>query len=754
MLTSLALTLGAPTVSYNNFFGNNNQVIVNGVSTPLAAAPPPPPAPEFLPSCNAVAPLIALDRFPPEDLPVWGNPFQLGISGYRESIVRADLIKQDIKDQVYNYPPYGISCLGFRGMINNLAQDVSQTGQYPDNTLFALPKPSDVDVANGKTYMDYYLPWKSATASIQDPHVKKVRELFAKVIDGFMIILAFEQWVEDSDFGSRYAGEMILVEDDPTIRSVDAAPAGTAAPEIDSDLFPLLPKIQQHIKALVDEYATDPTGMSPYFTDDPTKNNIPGINYVHLSANIEAHAFSALTAGKVTGFTQAAIDAYPTYFSSDFRDDFAATDGDADSQYLVAPNYRLNGPDNSFPNFPEGFEICQTARNFYTTVALKNFGPNGNSFACAAGAAAIEAMSKLFVYEKAVTASDAMPATCNKSTKEVADWFFSMIYSIASAQTLAYGIFGNPILTPEAVRVASTFVLDVMHIHLLNLNSAPACVAAGKTYYGHPIKFQDGMRMKSTYYYEAEFRSPEDKYFSEDLQRFAVVSRDEAYENYLEMKTLCPDYDKGRCPYTPEVRLPQPVCDDVGNSLIANAAAAEILRSSSDSTLYFLFASGCATTAAIIGPFDDSYGGKPGQVAGCGFENHLSAPLNKASNWNSTFDEICGSTCGVNNCAAPPAPDLTQLAPIFSLPTTDADKMCMVFTASMFEHVNAENKAPLIQNWCARSAEAIGSLVGSLVPSFQPASAAFGNFDFAAATASIIVAGSNATSTVCPFACV
>lgn len=726
-ITTLS-ALSLPTITNNNIFGNNNQIIVNGAS--VFESPSPPSVSDV---CGVDEPAIDLKRFPPQDLPKWGNPFQTGRKGYPAFLLEQSLLKGAVVEQAYNYPPYGISCLGFRALVNALSKNEHPVDKsLPDNTMFGLPQPIVVNKDAGESYMDYYMKWKDDTDDtnkVTDPRIKRIRKLFENLIDGFMFVLAFEQWaapdsndVAYSKMGTRYAAEMVLVENNPTILNVDAAGMGAEIPKIRKELFPLLPKLRETLTKLGEEYKANSTGMSGWFTDDKDKNYVAGINYVYTFNNIESHAISAITVGKSTGYTQEAINQIPLQFTADFKDAKIGTSG---VEFQVVPEYEMKG------DYPDGFEICLSAKIFYDFLKrIKT--PTGKSFTCSQGAVLVESLSKLFKYEISVTSGK---EPCNKKPEEVADWFHSMINAISVSQKISYGIYGNPILTPEQVRVSYTFILEIAKIHLQNLNVGLAdlpstCKAANVTYYGRPVSMWDYMITESAHYQEDPGST--DGFFSQSLGELAVATRDEISELFDQYYAVCPNFKQGVCPEShPEiapVRLPKPVCDvepdgvGGGDGLLANSLVESIVQVGGQGSIVSFAMTSCPVWLDVVKQFDDTYIGQPNQIGGCGFETYLSTTSGRISNYNSILADLCGTSCGRPGCPAPD-PNAAAVAiggaaaQVNALPLPPPDKAFTFVTSILYARVaDPAKKAKVIGYLCQRPAKSVVLIMASLIP--------------------------------------
>ena len=188
-----------------------------------------------------------------------------------------------------------------------------------------------------------------------------------------------------------------------------------------------------------------------------------------------------------------------------------------------------------------------------------------------------------------------------------------MISAIDLSQILTYGIFGNPILTAEQTRVAMTYIADVQHIHLANINGACAGI---KEYYGRPIEFSGGWRPLCASNPATTRRTwpcPGSTIFkSEDLSTvnntvYGRVSVAEAKAMYDVLAAICPAFTTNQCPHTPPLRLPAPVCDDVGSLLIANGVAQSIAEVEGLGSLISFAVSGCSLYLKLTTSFDDTF---------------------------------------------------------------------------------------------------------------------------------------------------
>lgn len=685
MLYLTIFSISLPTVTNNNIFGNSNNIIVNGNnidnSSPASSlSPPSPPVSRSL-VCDVSEETITMGRFPPQDLPTWGWPIQKGTAGYPGvNTIGTEFLNPDIVSQSLNLPPYGISCLGFRGMVKALSEDkLFGSPSAPDNTLFQVPHPRDVNVTAGQSYMDLYIPWRLATKTLPsstsaEKHIKFVREGYAKLIEGFMFILAFEQWASHSDMGTKYAADVIFTTI-PSFSPVDAA-MGTDGLYLDmispSEIFPLLPKFSENMKALADEYIRDPTGMSGYWSNDPSKAHGGG-TWVGKYANVELHAWSASTTPRNTGYTFASLAAFESVLKADYADSLPGTSG---VEYMIAPEYQLSTNTGFSPGYPLYYHICKDARLLYDYMKTINT-EKGKTYACAQGAGLIEAFSKLFEYEIAVSDSTD-EATCNKPLEEVGDWAYAALQSITVAQEKAYGIYGNPVLNPEQTRVMTAWTMRILFKHVGALNRAPSCQAAGKVYYGRPARMVDYYRLISVYANDDLASDVSTLYISQDLGRTsrASVAEMKAIYDDITKEGVCdrvptnqpdpdlPDFapngaDAFTCPYTPPVRLTTDLCSADGDKLLLTAVAGVVVNAIDNNALHLIstvsyLATSCTVWLALATSFDDAYlGSFGGEGAGCGFETWSFGVTQPITNVDSKLGDLCGNQCPNNaNCPA------------------------------------------------------------------------------------------------------
>lgn len=669
MLLVTCLFLGAPTISYNNIFGNNNEIYINGNGVGEITSPPSPalsptlspPPPFSTPSCDLSTETINVDAFPPNDMPIWANPFQEGTAGYPETAIAKELLNPAVLEQSLKLMPYGITCLGFRGLLKAFSKD-SLLGDptAPDNTLYELPQPGLIP--EGKTYMDEYLVWKSQTPLITDSHIRLVREAGAIVIETFMLILVFEQWATYSDFGTKYAADLIFWKV-PEIKPVDAASMGGGGDWdlISPDLFPLYPKYKQAMEVLVEEFKVNRRGMSGWFTDDKSQNYISGVNYVGSYSNLESHIQSAISVGKNTGLSERAIEEYKIQMSASYSDTKANTIG---TEFQVAPDYKLNPP-GSGPNiegYPIGFEICADARKLYDHMATIITPTNDKPYTCSQGATIIKALSDLFLAEiDALKSPD--PESCSITEKMVEDIAFSVLSTISLSQQKAYGIYGNPILTPEQTRVMLVWSLRILYKHIGpssfgGLNSYDSCIASGKKFVGRPAGMIDYYRMISMHSEEDETADDTIAFISSDLNRQARATAAEMKAIHDDFVRVCGSaIESFRCPYEPPKRLSGPVCDNTRNGVIGGT---ERIVASMDNALLRLIKLGqtktigtilwilneCSLFLTIAEKFDDTYlEGSGSPYGGCGFESWIHPYLQKISNVDSELGDFCSTSC-------------------------------------------------------------------------------------------------------------
>jgi hypothetical protein len=677
----------ALTTSNNILFGNNNKIVVNGDVASSPSPSPPSSSPETYPTCGLVEEPADVNRFPPAKgfgiyadtgPPLWSNPMQLGTKGYQSELYREDLLRPAVVDQRYLYFPFYISCLGARGLLNKLAKDANPfLPGSADNTMFKLPSPVSVDTANGETYMDKYIPWKQETLQMEEGRTKRIRKLFATLVEGFGLILAFEQLNGVAEFGSRYVCD-VMFKAKPQILPVDR-PMGTEQQDVsllDPDLFPLYPTVTGALATLRAEYIADPTGLSDYFSNNSW---VPSINSLSILGNIDAHVLSAISSTRVqSGFTEEAIAQSKALVTGDQIDNKADTTGIA---HKVLPGtdgwYTLKPFGSTGKLYPTGFEICLDSRNLYDFATSPETTRNGVTFACGLGGQLLAAISKIHQYEIQLDSEDVEiaglirtgtdPASidsskyCTKSIDEVDNMAYAAIQAVSDAEDVSYGIFGNPQLTPEQVRVTLTFLTSILYKHIGYMNSRKSCEIAGKTYYGRAIVMGDYMRLKS-YYSNEWLESSDASKFVGEAGRQALASVSELRSMHDNLAAVCPTaMTDWTCPDLPnDLIAPNKtlIMDVYFKNLfeskpeIANTAVPYNKCEDQDYVWGPLFANSgysafttCAMWLGILQFADDTYVGTPGQIAGCGVESYLISGIDLITNWDDTISSVCGKSC-------------------------------------------------------------------------------------------------------------
>jgi len=647
---ALSLTTSS---SYNNIFGNNNE-IVTGSGKEITAPPPPSMSPSSLPlsnpSCPVGTPSISGTLFPPTDAPAWSDPFQKGLAGYSGSILEEDLLPAGVRRLKYAFPPGALSCLGHRGMMIKLAKDQNYADVNGTNTneIFGLPDPTayaaefdagtvdptDASCATDpttplcQTYMTRYLDWKALTPGLANARIKRIRTLMARLIDSFTIILRAEQLVEHSQAGTRYWSDLLF----STTLEMTSLPDG-----IDKDLFPLAPTAMAALKGLHDEYTADPTGMSNWFSD---ASDIVNVNWVGVQGNINSHVFSAVTVPRLTGYSAEVITKMREFFTFDNID---FTEGAKSVQFFELPDYEVEVSQVDKRSIvPKNFWTCTSAVKLWEYMqTIKD--SEGNSFVCTSGAPIIKAISDFLTYEAEVlSASD--KSKCYQPVEYVSDLTYTMVYGIANSQKLTYGTFSYPLLTPEQMRVMMSYVSEILCIHVAFVNSALSCRNAGVTYYSRPLKLTQNMMVSSSYY--SDNSRSTSTFTSQVLNITAAMSVSEVCAFETEMETFCggpPSMDSCKPGYAPPDKklgwgsiIPIPGfgfdrCKDSDNlfgAIFGNPA----------SPAYNAVLGACAGYKAVVTPFDNELRG------GCGFEM-VYGGLTDFVNYDTKFEEICPESC-------------------------------------------------------------------------------------------------------------
>ena len=447
--------------SYNNAFGNNNQIIVNGEAS--ADASPPPPA-SVAAVCGLTEETITMGRFPPEDLPAWGWPFQIGTAGYPGADGLAiDELDPAIVAQSYNLPPYGISCLGFRGLVKALAEDIKfgdPNPQLTDNSLFGLPHPRDVNVSGGQTYMDLYIPWKQQTASLPNTtaaerHIKYVREGYSKLIDGFMFILAFEQWTAHSAMGTKYAADLIFVTA-PEITPLVSSSGGYYDLFASADLFPFS-RFNENMLALAEEQSR-PYRHVGLLESGPQgrarRGDFRRLLLQRRGPRMVGHHGPRNTA---TGRRLAAFE--------EPQADYADTLAERGTKHVVAPSYTPVPPGAiDSRRLPDRYHICKDARLLYDYMKDELQTQSGVVCARAGRGPHRGVQQALRIRDQGGRFDDA--AACDMPA-EVSDIAYTAINAIDESQVEAYGLYGT-LLTPEQTRVMVAWTMRILYKHVGN----------------------------------------------------------------------------------------------------------------------------------------------------------------------------------------------------------------------------------------------------------------------------------------------
>lgn len=584
MLASLAFSsLALPTISNNNIFGNNNQIIVNGVST---MEPDPTPALTD-PYCSLSEEPAVLDVFPPAGSPTWLDPIDKpGLTGYSPDVFGLSgpvLIGREA------YPSGAHLCTQAKGFTDAMGA-----------SGYGYPVPREL-VANGEKFMDKFIPFKAATAALAEGTEKTIRQTMIDATETLMLIFRSKEVKSLNLVGTKYYANLLF----------STGPSDIDTVEANKRLYPLVPKFVAAVEKLVNLRATLPDNtLSPYFGDTGAGSIL--LQYSSIVVSSFNHAVGALTALPQTGYTPEAASAWREIYTNDYLDKKL---GDDVMQIVPSLTYGLGtGPSGQVQ--PKNFYICSVALRMWEFMA--SIEAYGTKFVCTApGAQILQAFSDMFTYEIELEASTAA-STCNKPLQWSTDLMATIVYQIGISQELANGKYGTPFLSPENTRILSLYVDEIACIHLARINSLAPCKAAGKVYNGVPTAFRGDMMMLDF----ADQAGPFAK--NGTLMELGIATVDEVCNVYKkEKEDTCGTVTLNRCPHTPLDKLAGiNKCKDY-NQLFAGLPS--VMNS-------------CKNYATFVTNYDPQYDN------GCGFELTFGSTA-KYVNYDTRVRDVCPEQC-------------------------------------------------------------------------------------------------------------
>ena len=438
LVTTVALALGAPTVSYNNLFGNSNSIVVNGgtgvASPPSAAAPSPSMSPSVLNPCgNTVDTDAATTTYPPSKV-LTANKEWFGLDKY--SPFHENLWKRWL-------PGYRL-CNGARFYYNTFTTVVW-------DTLPKIPNPSSVDVESS-SMVPAWQAWKTTVDGCKSAATpcSDAEEAAAKLVIKEVELL---QWVlkteEEAPFwngaGTLYASKLVF---------------GT--------------EIQLPVpQPVVSEYYKNNAALfeSTY---------APLSSVLNTSVYVDGTPFSMVSKLQFDVHVVALFGAVPnTRYTAEAKAGLQAMNfGGTGDGYSVDVEYSMKGD----KIIPLHFDTCLTAEKLYDFMQTITI--DGESFACSArGLTLLGSMVELFKYEVGLQADTTM--ACDKSDAEGGEvWQFGF----DAAQAIKYStkwmvdFVSHPWLDEPAYYEVAFRYLDTFSIHLFNINGFDQCQAQGRNY--------------------------------------------------------------------------------------------------------------------------------------------------------------------------------------------------------------------------------------------------------------------------------
>ena len=412
MLNLLCIySISAPTLSYNNIFGNNNQIF-GGQASSISSPSPPPPlltnpwCGELAVEDSKVTPM-GIAQYPGSDDPK-ANPFT-ALDPYYSG------------GQGQCWYPSAKLCAGYRGSYTSI-----------NATALAINFPTVGDECT-QSYRDRYMSWRLTPAP---EGMEDEKKYFTAYQDAMMIILRLEDLAAKSllQGGSMFVSTLLFS------TNVQGLP--------DFVQTPIVPKILE-AQAFFD--------ANPQYS--PLGKGVSKFVFLHVNTLLSLVSRTGLHPASETFLLN------ENYFGE------SGSKFVADTAVVSTPFTFEVERYNDLPNgqvIPKQFEICMGEGldfvNYLHTLQM----PGGQTLACSFyGSMMITALTELFDFEQKVTSDASQCST--KTDMFTHDLMFKFWEGFAWLQEGFYGFAASPILEPKEGFTIMNKAYSIFHTHINNI---------------------------------------------------------------------------------------------------------------------------------------------------------------------------------------------------------------------------------------------------------------------------------------------